>query len=186
MIPGILMTTSDTGDSSFKVCGTWRVDGTNSLVVHSDVKRKHIGDINTEKILEDITNKIFAEYARLPEALCNLMAHDVTDASWDLTTTAGLKANYAEIESTLKAAFNRLGIVKAIGKKMEKKLREAMMNEFDVSIRYTAYDIAMSILSLPERAVFMDKDKDISELQKACANAPFISYKVDSSVVLTA
>jgi hypothetical protein len=69
---------------------------------------------------------------------------------------------------------------------MEKKLREAMMNEFDVSIRYTAYDIAMSILSLPERAVFMDKDKDISELQKACANAPFISYKVDSSVVLTA
>lgn len=186
MIPGILMTTSDTGDSSFKVRGTWRVDGSNSLVVNSEVKRKHIGEINTDEVIEDISKEIFAEYAKLPEALCDLMAHDVTDPSWDLTTTAGLKANQAEIENVIKTAFKRLGIVKAIGKKTEKKLREALVDEMDVSIRYTAYDIAMSILSLPERAVFMDKEKDISQLQKACGNAPFIKYDVDSSVILTA
>lgn len=186
MIPGILMTTSDTGDSSFKVRGTWRLEGSDSLVINSEIKRKHIGEIKADEVIEEITEQIFAEYAKLPEALCNLMAHDITDPSWDLTTTAGLKANQAEIENVLKTAFKRLGIVKAIGKKMEKKLREAMLNEFDVSIHYTAYDIAMSILGLPERAVFMDKDKDISQLQKACGNAPFISYKVDSSVILTA
>lgn len=186
MIPGILMTTSDTGDSSFKVRGTWRVEGSNSLVVNTEVKRKHIGDINVEAVIEDISNQIFAEYAKLPEALCNLMAHDVTDASWDLTTTAGLKANQAELENVIKTAFKRLGIVKAIGKKTEKKLREALLDEMDVSIHYTAYDIAMSILGLPERVIYMDKEKDISQLQKACSGAPFIKYDVDTSVILTA
>lgn len=186
MIPGILMTTSDTGDSSFKVRGTWRIEGTNSLVVNTEIKRKHIGEINKENIIEDISNHIFAEYAKLPEALCNLMAHDIADPSWDLTTTAGLMANKAELENVIKTAFKRLGIVKAIGKKTEKKLREALVDEMDVSIRYTAYDIAMLILGLPERVVFMDKEKDISQLQKACSGAPFIKYDVDSSVILTA
>lgn len=186
MIPGILMTTSDTGDSSFKVKGTWRIEGSNSLVVNTEVKRKHIGEINKENVIDDISNQIFAEYAKLPEALCNLMAHDVTDPSWDLSTTAGLKANQAELENVIKTAFKRLGIVKAIGKKTEKKLREALVDEMDVSIHYTAYDIAMLILGLPERVEYMDKKKDITQLQKACSGAPFIKYDVDTSVILTA
>lgn len=186
MIPGILMTTSDTGDSSFKVKGTWRIEESNSLVVNTEVKRKHIGEINKENVIDDISNQIFAEYAKLPEALCNLMAHDVTDPSWDLSTTAGLKANQAELENVIKTAFKRLGIVKAIGKKTEKKLREALVDEMDVSIRYTAYDIAMLILGLPERVEYMDKKKDITQLQKACSGAPFIKYDVDTSVILTA
>jgi hypothetical protein len=40
-------------------------------------------------------------------------------------------------------------------------------------------------MTLPERVVFMDKDKDISSLQKACGQAAFIDYDTDTTVVLT-
>lgn len=186
MIPGIMITTSDTGDASFAVKGTWRATGSNSLVVNSEVKRKHVGDVDITKIIDDMSKEIFAEYAKLPEAMCNLMMHDVTDPAWDLKTSAGIKANQAEIENTLKTVFKRLGIVKAIGKKTEKVLRQAMMDEIDPSLRYTAYDMCMLIMSLPERVVFMDKNKDISMLQKACGQAPFVDYGVDATVILTA
>ena len=70
----------------------------------------------------------------------------------------------------------------------EKKLRDAMLSEMDMSLSYTAYDIAMNIMGIPERVVFLDKDKtrDLSALQKACGNAPFISYEIDDDVILTA
>jgi hypothetical protein len=185
MIPGILITTSDTGDASFSVKGTWRAEDSNYVSINSEVKRKHSGEVDILKLVDEVTNKIFAEYAKVPEALCNLMAQDITDVSWDLKTSAGIKANQAEIENVYKAVFKRLGIVKAIGKKTEKVLRQAMVDEINPSIRYTAYDICMLIMTLPERVVFMDKDKDISALQKACGQAPFVSYDIDTTVVLT-
>ena len=186
MIPGIMITTSDTGDASFTVRGTWRAEGSNSLAVNSEVKRKHIGEIDINKIVDDITNDIFAEYAKLPEALCNLMSNDVTDTAWDLTTSAGVQANASELDKVLKTAFKRLNIVKAIGKKTEKVLRQEILDELNPSVRYTQYDIAMLIMGLPERVVFMDKGKDIALLQKACGQAPFIDYTVDKTVILTA
>lgn len=185
MIPGILITTSDTGDASFSVKGTWRAKGSNSVTVHTEVKRKHSGKVDINELIEDVTNKIFVEYAKLPEALCNLMTHDITDPAWDLKKSEGIKANQAEIENVYKTVFKRLGIVKAIGKKAEKVLRQAMVDEINPAIRYTAYDICMLIMTLPERVIFMDKDKDISSLQKACGQAAFINYDTDTTVVLT-
>lgn len=186
MIPGVVITTSDTGDSSFTVCGTWRTAGSSSIAINSEVKRKHIGNIDINKIVDEISKTIFAEYAKLPEALCNLMSQDITDSSWNLGTSAGVQANQAMLDKVLKNAFKRLNIVKAIGKKAEKTLRQAMLDELNPSVRYTAYDICMMIMGMPERVVFMDKNKDIGLLQKTCSNAPFIDYTTDSSVILTA
>lgn len=190
MIPGILITTSDTGDSSFSVCGTWRVSGHNSYILASEVKKKHIGNFTPETILEDVSQQVFAEYDKLPKALCDLITVDITDPTWDLSTTAGLKANRAEVEASIKTAFKSLGIVKAIGKKAEKTLREAMIEEFDYSVPFTAYDIAMSIFTLPERAVFVGKaTRDLSNLQKCVYKAPFVDYKAqkeENDVILTA
>ena len=188
MIPGILITTSDTGDSSFKVRGTWRISGSNSLIIHTEIKRKHIGSVDINEIVSDISDSIFAEYAKLPEALCSLMAQDITNPKWDLTSQAGMNANKEKIENIFKEAFKKLAITKAIGKKSEKSLREATIEEMDMSIPYTAYDIAMIIMGLPERAVFMGgkAKRDITNLQKACGNAPFIKYDTNDEVVLTA
>ena len=114
------------------------------------------------------------------------MSNDVTDTAWDLTTSAGVQANASELDKVLKTAFKRLNIVKAIGKKTEKVLRQEILDELNPSVRYTQYDIAMLIMGLPERVVFMDKGKDIALLQKACGQAPFIDYTVDKTVILTA
>lgn len=187
MIPGILINTSDTGSSSFAIQATWRPKGSNSVIItDSEVKRKHIGEINVTKIIKDVSNVIFSEYAALPEALCNLITIDITDPSWDLKTPAGVLANKACIENTLKEVFKQLGVVKAIGKKTEKLLREAMVSEIDPVDRYTAYDICMLIMSLPERVHFLNENKSLSELQKVCGQAPFTDYSKKSvSVVLT-
>lgn len=195
MIPGILMVTSDTGDSSFKVFGTWRMKGHNSISINSEVKRKHIGKIDINTVLTDIENNIFEEYAKLPERLCELMGEDLTDASWDLTSETGIEKNRKMIEEIIKETFKKLGIVKTVGKKVEKKLREELLAEFDYTVPYTSYDIATTIMSLPERTLIIhestsnkkrENSRDLALLQKVCAKAPFIDYGETLTVVLTA
>ena len=54
MIPGVLLSTSDTGDSSFKVSGTWRVEGSDAIVVNGEVRKKHTGDMDLSEVMEEI------------------------------------------------------------------------------------------------------------------------------------
>lgn len=186
MIPGILITTSDTGDASFAVRGTWRANGSSAVALtHAEVKHKHSGKLNVAKIVDEVSSTIFADYAKLPDALCKLMSQDITDSAWDLKTSAGVMANQAAMEEVIKTAFKRLGITKAVGKKIEKLLCQGMLDEVNPSIRYTAYDVCMAFMSLPERLIFSGKDvPDTTLLQKACGQAPFIDYEVDTTVVL--
>lgn len=185
VIPGLWLATSDTGDCSVKIRGTWRTK--NSITIHQEIKKKHLGEVNPEKILEEVDKVIFSEYCKLPEALCDLLMQDITDTSWDLTTPSGQLQNRTAIKNTVKNLFNDIGMVKAIGKKEEKVLYERVMDKFDPSMHYTAYDIAISILNLPSRIAGESVKK--ANLQKACGLAPYAKYDTTKStpkIVLTA
>ena len=183
MIPGLMLSTSDTGDASFSVRGTWRISGHSSVIISGEIKRKHAGKIDVKDIVSSASDEIFAEYSKLPEALCKLATEDVTNPLWNLGSEVGIIANSAHISSVIKSVFKQLGIVKAIGKKTEKVLYNALIDEFDYSLPFTAYDLCMSIMTLPER-VTTETKRDLLALQKACAHAPFAEYKPEKSAII--
>lgn len=172
-IPGIRITTSDTGNSSFRITGTWRIH--NSLTLTNEVAKRHSGEINISEIIDDVDKEIFADYVKIPEALCDLMMKNVTPSDIDLSLASDQKKNKDIIKSTIKATFSELGLVKAIGKKTEAVIKKLMLDEIDASMSYTAYDIAMQILTLPERLEGLSKNT-ADALAKAIAKAPFCKY----------
>ena len=186
-VPGVYLATSDTGDCSVKIRATWRIG--NACSLHQEVSHKHSGDVDVEEILDEVKEKIFAEYTRLPEALCDLMSKDITDPSWNLETTKGKSKNAKAVESALKTAFKELKVVAAIGKKAEISLFQQLLDEFDSSIAYTAYDIALAIMSLPARTSGLHSVMQ-EKLETAVGRAPYINYEGSKTtippVVLTA
>ena len=185
-IPGLWLATSDTSNCSLKIRGTWRKK--KSITLFDEISRRHIGDINIPDIIKDVEKKIFSRYTKLPEALCDLMDVDITDSKLDLSVLADRETNLEAVKNALKNAFKQLGIVKDIGYKRMKSLLEKLYDEIDPSIHYTAYDIAMNIMGLPERVGKINpliKEK----LQKTCGLAPYVSYTVfsdEEDIILTA
>lgn len=172
-VPGLILATSDTGDCSFTAIGTWRRG--NTLMPNKEIKRRHSGEIDISKVVDEVEHSIYSEYTKLPEALCDLMAIDITDGSWDLSKKFGMAKNRRAINNTIKSVFKQVDLTKAIGKRSKSKLYENLCNEFDSSVAYTAYDIAMAIVSMPERASGIGKTA-MKSLEKACGQAIFAKY----------
>jgi hypothetical protein len=192
LTPGLLITTSDTGNSSFKFAGTWRIG--NSISIASEYKRKHIGEVNAEDIKDEVAKKVFPEYSAIPDALCNLMTVEITPAG-SLNTKEGREQNKAVIDELIDEVFHDLGMVKLLGKKLEKALKEKFKDEFYEDLYYTAYDIAIQFMSLPERALVIQNSgevknlRDLTPLQQATLKVPFLNfekYLQKVQVVLTA
>ena len=180
-VPGLFLATSDTGDCSLTIRGTWRIG--NSYSLHKEVKRKHTGKIDIEKIISDIDKTIFAEYAKLPETLCDLMSFDITDPSWDLSTTKGQRRNEKAVADTLMSVFQQIALVKAIGKKTEKSLREQLCSEFDYSLPYTAYDLCFAIMNMPARTSGLNATCQ-QAFEKAVGNTPYANYSPSTAVLI--
>lgn len=178
-VPGLWLRTSDTGDSSVKIYPTWRHGNSISYVEKSAVRRIHSGKVELEEIIQKVADEAFAEYTRLPEAMCSLMSQSITDASWDLTKVKDANKNKKRMEAVIKKAFKKLNIVKAIGKGHEKSLREQLCAEFAGNIRYSAYDVATAIMSLPERLEGVNIETK-HNLESAVSDAPYIKYSFDS------
>lgn len=192
LTPGLLITTSDTGNSSFKFAGTWRIG--NSISIASEYKRKHIGDVSAEDIKNEVAKKVFPEYSAIPDALCNLMTVNITPLN-SLTTKEGKEQNRALIDELIDEVFHDLGMVKLLGKKLEKALKEKFKDEFFDDVYYNAYDIAIQFMSLPERALVIQSSgevknlRDLTSLQQATLKVPFLDFEKyiqKVKVVLTA
>lgn len=173
LVPGIWMATSDTSNCSLKIRGTWRKG--DSITFFQEIKRKHIGEIKVEDVLKEVEETIFSEYTKLPTTLISLMEKDITDPALDLTLKKDMTKNEAALIATVKGVFKQLGVVKIIGYKRMKALLENICDEFDTSIYYTAYDIAIMMLGLVERISGLNPSLK-EDLQKACGRAPYIDY----------
>lgn len=171
-IPGMVISTSDTGDCSLKVAGTFRVNDT--LTVQDEILHKHIGEYDENKFVEKVTNEIFAEFGSIPDKLCDLMTIDIVDSSWDLSDAKDQMEYTALYKKLLDSCFNQLGITSAIGFKNKKALFDAMIEEFNPNIPLTAYDIATSIMELPSRIT----GASLPTLRKTVGKAAFVSFDI--------
>lgn len=176
-VPGLWLQTSDTGDASVKIFPTWRKGCSISYVEKAAVKKAHSGTVNLETMLANIEKMAFAEYRKMPEAMCDLMAQTLTNPSWDLSNVKDVEKNRKMIESVIKKAFRTLHITKAIGKGNKKELCDQLCMEFSGSAPYTAYDVAASLMSLPGRLDGVHP-QTLHNLENAVSEAPYIKYGV--------
>ena len=165
-MPGVLLCTSDTGDSSIKAIGTMRFR--KSVMLTEEFTRKHSGDIDLPKLLTSIDKTVFQNYTKLPERLCELMTIDIHDP--------------AECTENI---LEQIGLEDCVGKRIARKLVEEMGYEFNPGIKYTGYDIAANIMELPGR--YIDgTDSTIRKLAGLVPKAVFANYeKANKPITVT-
>jgi hypothetical protein len=129
--PGVVLCTSDTGESSLTAVGTFSV---RNATVYSEIyKKKHSGAVDVDAILKEIEDSIFNRYNIFPQKLTELLDIDIVDPA-------------IVIEDILR----QIDFV-SIGKRIASKFEEALIAELNPTVNYTAYDLCMAILELPNR-----------------------------------
>lgn len=186
IVPGLYLAKSDVGEGSITIRSTWRVDS--SIIMQGEIKRKHSGEINIDKLLEDAKTNVFEQYKVLPDTLCDLMMIDITDPDWrsTMTTEDFENKNKSTVATVLKKVFKEVDMVGAITKKNEKTLYDLLCDSINPTVDYTAYDIAMMVMTVPQCLTGLPKTYT-TPLAKACGRAPYVEYATEEeSIVLTA
>lgn len=158
VVPGLFVSTSDTGDGSLTVRGIWNVGG--RIIGGESFKRSHRGDVDMELFVNEAWQNIHAKYNSVPARLAELLAIPVTDA-----------------EATMRSVFREIGIARsnALGRKAAALLFDELMREFPAGGCYTAYDVAMAIFSAPERCIGMHHSM-LERLEDIVTKAVFADY----------
>ena len=169
VIPGVILSTSDVGDCSITARSCWRIR--HSLVTQDVYKRIHRGSISLSKVVDDINKSVFSNYRRLPTRLCELLAIDVS----------------APVEC-MTLAFDELNAQDAICNRNKEKISEFLATEINPGMRYTAYDLATSLMDLGGRIEGLSAHSQ-SCLQKLLLRAPYLDWEriaKTTGVVVTA
>ena len=166
IVPGLYLGTSETGDSSLTARGFIQLHGVRS--VFGEYSHKHQGNINAEEFMKKTSENVFADYCKIPEALCDLMVIDIVD-----------------VQDTYKKILSYIDTVKAVGKKAEIKIFELLCSEINPELKYTAYDLIINIMEISNRIDISDKVA-AANFEKATAKAPFFDfYKKKKEIEVT-
>ena len=146
MVPGVMIETSDIGDCSLRVRGYYRITDTNSIFyMEEEYAQMHIGEVSAEEMMKSVNSIIFPKFTFYPERLAKLMMIDiVTEEDSPATKKRVLSSLYRKVS-------REIGLVKAIKKNKEKVIMEQLIEEINDDLSYTAYDVAMTFLTLPNQ-----------------------------------
>lgn len=156
ILPGLILRTSDCGDSSLIIQGVYHI-ANKSEVVFDELRKVHKGKINFDDIVE-AARKIYGRYTELPERLLQLMSIDVSEPT-----------------NVIKAMAKKINLVSAIGKKTTMKLVDALVGEVPINGNLTAYDIVMNFITIPERIQGLPQ-YTIRKLQKAVNACAYVDF----------
>ena len=174
VIPGVMISTSNTGDSAFYVRGTYRVEGRRSIVTTDEFARRHQGEIKPEDIVESADREVFSKIRRLPEALAAQMGRVIGEGK--TSTPEEREANRKAVKEAIYKAFVALGLRcrgAGLGAERAKALRDALVAEINPAAKYTECDISVMIMGLPDRVDGISQEAR-ELLAKACGKAAFV------------
>ena len=157
IVPGLKLITSDVGESSVCAIGTWRRE--NVPLGYEVYTRKHVGKIEPDKVLEQISQRIFAKYDRIPKRLCELMKIEV-DSPIDCVDSI----------------FEQIKVKDEIGVRRMPQLQSIMRDQFNYIVRYTAFDVAMALMALPDMVQGLPKGVQ-KKFTDCIAQAVFADYE---------
>lgn len=168
IVPGVCISTSDIGDSSLTVWGTVRIKG-ETPIFYGEYARKHSGNIDIDDIVAGAEKNVFAEFVKAPEKLLEMLTINVTNP-----------------KEAIKFVSKELKLVKVLGKANTMALEDALTDELDDSLSYTAYDIATMFMSSARRVEGIAKSL-VLLYQKKVIDVLFIDFsKQKSGLFLTA
>lgn len=158
IVPGLYIGTSDSADGSLAIRGFWSIK--NNIIGGQSLRRNHRGVVDTEKFVDKAWQTIFADYNSVPERLTELLTIDI-------------KSPY----QTLRSVFKQIDAAKStcLGKNLSNELFKQLCSEFSETEKYTAYDIAMAIASVPNRCV-AHSIFVVEKLQSMVNSAIFADY----------
>lgn len=174
LIPGVRISTSDTGDASVRIQSTYRRKNGRTYVVANEVKKNHMGEISVEKILKEVKETIYAEISTIPGRMADLMGRTIGDGL--VSTETEQKKNRISVERAIRNGIREMKIGKAIGRTRAKELSDQMIAEINPTEIYTECDIAMTFLGIGDRVENLPENAR-KALEKACAGAPFVDYQ---------
>jgi transcription antitermination factor NusG len=146
--PIIRITTSDIGFSSFKVQAGFELGGSRVYREKSSVEESHDHQFEAEKFLKKVEKKIFPEFIAVPAELSRLIGIEVN-------TVEAIDEVFDFIKLESKPGF----------KSIAKHIKELMCLELSLGT-CTAYDVVMSLITVPNRLVIKKSDgteKEISD-----------------------
>lgn len=172
-IPGIEITSSDTGFSSVFVRSTLRREDSRYYVIADEFARKHSGKITAEEILDLANKTVLTDLRLLPEKLSKLMGQVITPEP--LSGPRSKARNRNAVADVIKNVAKELDLKSALGLSRTNALCEEMMKEINPEIVYSAYDVACNFMSIPDRVSGLG-DGVMTELKKLCGKAPYVKY----------
>lgn len=162
--PGLHFSTSDSGDGSLTIRGIWDING--SIAGGETVKRNHRGEIDIDEFVAAAKKTIFADFQAVPARLAELLTIDVPDP-----------------QATIWNVLKQIELHKSsnLGRPKTLWLHEQLCKELDPNAKYTAYDIAMMIASLPNRIHHIEHYSVLEKLQTLAKKAVFANYTKKTS-----
>lgn len=179
MVPSIKLMTSDIGECSFIADSYWKVDG--SIISDIHFSKEHKGGLTSEMIFEAVTENIFDKYTVLPEKLVELMKITMGRPA-DLTKEEGREDNRAFLLACYKVILSQLKYEEILGNHRYEELIDCInLTCIDDSQKYTAYDLCMDILELPEQLQTYLSDQPMGEtmykkLQTVTSKAAYLDF----------
>lgn len=181
MIPGIVVMSSDTGECSARIKAYWKTP-TGSIVYGDEYSKMHKGLVEVEAVLNGVRENVFDKYKEFPRRLQELSYIPVTPGDFDLKTPRGMDKNGQMICNVFTLAINELGVPRIIGQSRMNEMKSQLGFIVDRSQRYSAYAVAMDIMSLPDELACWLETSELGEtgykmLQKAVSKAPYLDYE---------
>ncbi|MFR1888493.1 MAG: hypothetical protein ACLSX0_01820 [Anaerostipes caccae] len=162
--PGVHIAISDTARSSLTVQGCFKVG--NSFFYTKKCSKKHSGRGGHQEMLErlllEVDQNIFSEYAALPKRLGELLQIDIKNP-----------------EGAVRNVVQKIGFRngKQLGEKITNQIENQLVESINPKINYTAYDIVMLFLTLPENVISGLKESAMEKLQNLVSGAPWIAFE---------
>ena len=166
VVPGVYLATSDTGDCALTVAEYFKIG--NSIIIGKSVTKKHTKNASAE-FEKEVNETIFADYRCVPERLCELLTIDVDGK---------------DIKSCIKSVFSQIQLNKVLGKKERELLTSALVCEFSPSKTYTAYDVALAIITAGDRMVEPKAEYKNQKASEALYKAVFANYSISKTKVI--
>lgn len=153
VMPTIILYTSDIGLACFDAIGGYIIE--NNFVITGKIKRKHVGKLDADALVEDIEDKLLADVRKLPETLAYLATKEVPNP-----------------EELIKDIWK--GYLASIPGFVKKNLpiKALMLEEVQSLENLTGYDIAMMFITLQERLIGLN-ESSLYKLREACSEIPY-------------